>query len=515
MSTVDIEIIPKDANYCRIKCSPDIARELSSHFSFEVPGAKFSPMYKSGVWDGRTKLFNLLTREIYVGLIPYVFKYAKDAGYSITDSASLPDTENITFELIEKFMKALNLQSRGEPIEIRDYQIEAIVQALKYNRRLLLSPTSSGKSLIIYGIVRWYSLQKKKFLLLVPNKSLVAQLFKDFEDYSTANGWDVDANCHMIYGGQEKVTDKPISLSTWQSLYKIGKGAPKQGKLEEGVPTNYFDKFDVVIGDEAHLFKAASIVGIMTRCKNATKRIGTTGTLDGSETNKLVLEGLFGTIYRVTTTKDLMSSGQVADLSIKVLQLEYSDEIRKAVSGGKVKLTYDQEMDYICQSPKRNNFISNLAVSQKRNTLVLFQYVEHGKRLYDMISERCGDDRKVFFVSGDTGLADREDVRELTENNEGVVIIASYGTFSTGVNVRNIHSVIFASPSKSRVRNLQSIGRGLRLGKGKMSCVLYDIGDDLSWKKRSNYTLLHLIERLKIYAEEKLTYKIIAVPLGT
>jgi superfamily II DNA or RNA helicase len=516
MSTpVDIEIIPKDANYVRVNCSKDIAFELSAHFSFEVPGAKFSPLYRSGVWDGRTKLFNMMTREIYYGLIPYLFKYAKDNGYSISDTASLPSTETISYEVIERFMKALKLTSQGKPIEIRDYQIEAIVTALRDNRRLLLSPTSSGKSLIIYGIIRWYMLQGKKFLLLVPSKSLVAQLFKDFEDYSSVNGWDVDANCHMVYGGQEKTSKKPVIISTWQSLYKIGKGAPKAGKLEADVPNNYFDQFDGVIGDEAHLFKAASIVGIMSRCKNATKRIGTTGTLDGSETNKLVLEGLFGTVHRVTSTKELMKSGQVADLKIKVLQLMYSDAVRKAVSGGKKKLTYDQEMEYLTTLPVRNRFITNLAISQQKNTLILFQFVDHGKTLYDTIVASVEDGRKVFFVSGDTDLNDRELVRSLTEKNEGVIIVASYGTFSTGVNVRNIHNVIFASPSKSRVRNLQSIGRGLRLGEGKDACTLYDIADDLSWKARKNYTLLHMIERLKIYAEEKLTYKIIQVPIRT
>jgi superfamily II DNA or RNA helicase len=511
MSTVDIEIFPKDANYVRVKCSPDIAHELSQHFSFEVPGAKFSKLYKTGAWDGRTKLFNKMTREIYYGLVPYIFKYAKDCGYTVLDHASLPETEHITYELIEKFMHALKLHSQGKPIEIRDYQIEAIVTALRYNRRLLLSPTSSGKSLIIYGIVRWYSLQSKKFLLLVPNKSLVAQLFKDFADYSSENGWDVEANCHMIYGGQEKVSSKPIIISTWQSLYKIGKGIPKAGRVESDIPTNYFDQFDVVIGDEAHLFKAASIVGIMTRCGNATKRIGTTGTLDGSETNKLVLEGLFGTVHRVTTTKELMKTGQVADLTIKVLQLVYPDAVRKAAKD----LKYDQELEYITTNPARNRFITNLAVAQEKNTLILFQHVAHGQKLYDSITDVVGDNRKVFLVYGDTELNDRELVRSLTEKSEGVIIIASYGTFSTGVNVRNIHNVIFASPSKSRVRNLQSIGRGLRLGVGKLACTLYDIADDLSWKKRKNYTLLHMVERLKIYAEEKLTYKIIQVPFGT
>lgn len=516
MSIADITIIPKDANTVKVKCDQAIAQELSSHFSFEVPGAKFSPLYRSGVWDGRTKLFNAMTKEIYYGLIPYLFKYAKDNGYSIEDHASLPPTENVTYEVIERFMKALKVHSQGNPIEVRDYQIEAIVTAIRDGRRLLLSPTSSGKSLIIYGIVRWYALQKKKFLLLVPNKSLVAQLFKDFEDYSTENGWDVDSACHMVYAGQAKTSDKPVIISTWQSLYKIGKGAPKAGRVESDVPRDYFSQFDVVIGDEAHLFKSASIVGIMTRCVNATKRIGTTGTLDGSDTNKLVLEGLFGTVHRVTSTRDLMKSGQVADLTIKVLQLEYSDQVKKAVSGGKSKLTYDQEMEYLCQNPNRTRFIANLAISQVKNCLILFQFVDHGKNLYDTIVESVGDTRRVLFVDGDVALEDREQVREISEKNDGVIIVASYGTFSTGVNVRNIHSVIFASPSKSRVRNLQSIGRGLRLGAGKVACTLYDIADNLSWKARKNYTLLHMIERLKIYAEEKLPYKIIQIPfVGT
>jgi superfamily II DNA or RNA helicase len=509
--TTDIEIIAKDANYCRVKCDQAISRELSTHFSFEVPGAKFSPLYRSGVWDGKTKLFSIATKEIYYGLIPYIIKFAKDSGYTIVDNASLPNNDSVDFDTIKKFMLALNLESQGKPIEIRDYQVEAIVSALRDNRRLLLSPTSSGKSLIIYGIIRWYMLQGKKMLMLVPNVSLVAQLFKDFQDYSSVNGWETEKYCHMVYAGQEKQSNKPIIISTWQSLYKIGKGVPKAGRLTDDLPKDYFSQYDVVIGDEAHLYKAASIVGILSRCINATKRIATTGTLDGSETNKLVLEGLFGAVCKVTTTSALMKSGQVANLKIKALTLNYSDEIRKNC----VNLKYDEEMDFLTTMPSRNKFITNLALSQEKNTLVLFQFVEkHGKVLFEMMKDRAGDNRKVFYVSGETELNDRELVRSLTESNEGVIICASYGTFSTGVNVRNIHNVIFASPSKSRIRNLQSIGRGLRLADGKSDCILYDISDDLSWKSHKNYTLLHMIERLKIYAEEKLPYKIIQIPIG-
>lgn len=511
MSTPDLVINEHNATHVRIQCSADLAQELADHFSFEVPGAKFSPLYRSGVWDGKTKLFSVFTKEIYVGLVPYVKKYAIDCGYTFQDNASPKSNDQITFEVIEKFAKSLKLESRGKPIDIRPYQIEAVVTALRDNRRLLLSPTSSGKSLIIYIILRWYALQKKKQLILVPNKSLVAQLFKDFEDYSSANGWSTEDNVHQVYGGQAKDSNLPVILSTWQSLYKIGKGTPKAGKLEDGVRKDYFSQFDVVIGDEAHLYKAASIVGIMTRCINATKRIATTGTLDGSETNKLVLEGLFGAVFKVTTTKELMKAGEVTELAIKCIQLQYSDTIRKHAKA----LKYDEEMDFLTTMPSRNKFIANLALSQKNNTLILFQFVEkHGKVLYEMIKNLAEDGRKVFFVSGDTDLADRELVRSLTEGNEGVIIIASYGTFSTGVNIRNIHSVIFASPTKSRVRVLQSLGRGLRLAEGKLLITLYDIGDDLKWKTHTNHTLLHMIERIRIYAEEKLSYKIVSIPIG-
>ena len=161
----------------------------------------------------------------------------------------------------------------------------------------------------------------------------------------------------------------------------------------------------------------------------------------------------------------------------------------------------------------RNKFIRNLAIDQKGNTLILFQYVDkHGKTLYDMIVDKASD-RKVFFVHGGTDTQQREEVRRITENQQDAIIVASFGTFSTGINIRNLHNIIFASPSKSRIRNLQSIGRGLRVGENKTSCKLYDIGDDLTWKTRKNYTLLHMVERIKLYADEEFDYSLIKVDI--
>jgi superfamily II DNA or RNA helicase len=322
--------------------------------------------------------------------------------------------------------------------------------------------------------------------------SLVSQLFSDFSDY----GFDSDTHIHRIFGGQDKETDKPITISTWQSLHKL--------------PKKYFEPFETVVGDEAHLFKAKSLTDIMTNLVNAKYRIGTTGTLDGTKTNKLVLEGLFGSVHKVTTTKELMDQKHIADFSIKCLLLKHSDSICQAAKN----FTYQQEIEYLILNEARNKFITNLSLSLKGNTLLLYQYVDkHGKILYDMISKKLDEQRKVFFIYGKTDAEIREETRRIVENESNSIIVASYGTFSTGINIRNLHNIIFASPSKSRVRNLQSIGRGLRKSENKSSAVLFDIADDLSYKKHANYTLNHFSQRLKIYSEEKFKFQLYKIQL--
>ena len=264
-----------------------------------------------------------------------------------------------------------------------------------------------------------------------------------------------------------------------------------------------------MFGDEAHQYKSKSLTNILHKCVTTPYRIGTTGTLDGTQTHKLVLEGLFGRVQKVTTTKDLMESKQLAELSIFNIILEYPAELRKAAKG----FDYQTEMDFIVQHEPRNKFIRNLALKQTKNTLVLFQYVEkHGQVLHEMLTEKAPD-RKIFFVWGGTDTEQREEIRALTEQQEDAIIVASYGTFSTGINIKNLHNIIFASPSKSRIRNLQSIGRGLRTSGTKTTCDLFDIADDLSWKSKKNYTLLHMIERIKIYNEEQFNYKLVKVQI--
>ena len=477
----------KNEVYITIECESDVQREISEFFTFYVPGYKFMPAFRNRMWDGKIRLFSQKTKEIYFGLYPYVKAFAEERGYTIVCGKGVDIDNKVNRDTVKHFCNSL-----GQKFETRDYQIDAVYYSLKRDRALLLSPTASGKSFIIYSLIRYYTHLIKeqtnyKCLLIVPTTSLVEQMYTDFESY----GWNVKKNCHRLYSGYSNQTDKKVLISTWQSLYKL--------------PKSYFEQFGCVFGDEAHLFKSKSLTEIMTKLIDCKYRIGLTGTLDGAHTHKLVLEGLFGAVNKVTTTKKLMDKKQLSNLAVRCLILKHSEANAKMVANGK----YQDEIDHLVSSKPRNNFIKNLALKIKGNTLILFQLVEkHGKGLYELIENKSGKDREVFFVYGGVDAEQREKVREITEKSNNAIIVASYGTFSTGINIRNLHNIIFASPSKSRIRNLQSIGRGLRLGDNKVNATLYDIADDLQYKSKENFTLKHFQERINIYTEEEFDYEI-------
>lgn len=486
----NIIISNKDEVHVKIDCDDGIGYELRDHFTFMVPGAQFSPQFRAKVWDGKIRLYDIRTKLIYRGLLPQIESFCKSRDYKLTYTDEVYASE---FSLAEAKQFAEELNPKFQP---RDYQLDAFTHAIRNRRSLLLSPTASGKSLIIYLIVRYLlATGSRKGLIIVPTISLVEQLNSDFKEYSETNDWDTEANCHKIYGGQEKITNKAVTISTWQSIYQM--------------PKSYFKDYDFVIGDEAHQFKAKSLMDIMTGLVNARNRIGLTGTLDGTKTHKLVLEGLFGAVNKVVSTKELMDQKHLAEFEIKCLLLKHHDSVCQAAKN----FSYQQEIEYIVLNEARNKFIRNLSLSLKGNTLILYQYVDkHGKILYNMINDKA-DGRKVFLVYGDTDVAVREDIRRIVETEKDAIIVASYGTFSTGINIRNLHNIIFASPSKSRVRNLQSIGRGLRKSDSKESAVLYDIADDLRYKSHENFTIKHFAERIKIYGEEKFKFKIYKIEL--
>ena len=475
-----------------------IAQELNEFFSFYVPGYKFMPAFRNRMWDGKIRLFALRDRTLPAGLFYHLKEFSENRGYILESEKTNygdPDDRNIiTRDDLELFLNNLNL-----PFPLRDYQYQCVGEAITRKRAILLSPTGSGKSFIIYNIIRYW-LQRLtdgtsypkagRVLIIVPTTSLVEQMHNDFIQY----GWSENA-LHKIYSGKDKNNvDAACVITTWQSVHRLQK--------------DWFQQFGCVIGDECHGFKSKSLMSIMNKCTEAEYRFGTTGTLDGSQTHELVLQGLFGKTYRVTTTKQLQDNNTLAELSIRRLVLNYPEQVKKEFG----KQTYQDEIDFIVSHEKRNNFIRNLALDLEGNTLVLYNYVEkHGKPLYNMIKDKADENRKIFFVSGDVATSDREAIRGIVEKMSNSITVASLGTFSTGINIKNLHNIIFASPSKSQIRVLQSIGRGLR--KSDRKTMLYDISDDISWGQRKNFSLIHSWERAKIYEKEQFETKKITVDL--
>jgi superfamily II DNA or RNA helicase len=471
--------------YIKCDCEASTSQELTDYFTFDVPNAKFHPLYRNKVWDGKIRVFNYMTRQVYTGLLPYVAAFCESRDYKLEIADDLHPKER--YEDDYGYRLATKYEAK---FELRDYQNEAVVHGLNKTRSLMVCPTASGKSFIIYLLTRYHLEQERRVLIIVPTTSLVQQMRSDFVEYNNNQAMDI----HMIMAGAEKDIENKIVISTWQSLYKLKK--------------DWFKKFDVVVGDEAHLFKAKSLTAIMTKLIECPYRYGFTGTLDGTQTNKLVLEGLFGAAKQITTTATLMENKILADLNIKAIVLKYPEEVCKI---NKTR-DYQNEIDFIVRNDIRNKFIETLALELKGNTLLLFQFVDkHGVQLYNSL-ETTG--RRVFFVHGGVKSEEREDIRRIVEKEENAIIIASYGTFSTGVNIRNLHNIIFSSPSKSRIRNLQSIGRGLRMSSTKKRVTLYDIVDDLSYKNYQNYALKHFMERADIYSKEGFKYKLYSVKLG-
>ena len=502
MPICNITVKVKDNAFLYIDCDDKgILHELAEAFTFYVPNYKFTPQFKNKLWDGKIRLFNMRDQSIYSGLFGYIKAFCLERDIELTSILKEPPSK-------------YNLPGMDYPDDIswidnipipyipRDYQLEAIQHGLRMRSGLLVSPTASGKSLIIYLLMRYFLMHNDdKVLIIVPTTSLVKQMYGDFCEYAdNDDDWFATENCHEIMAGLDKGHEtKRVYISTWQSIYKMQKG--------------YFQQFGMVIGDEAHNFKAKSLTSILTKCTEARYRFGLTGTLDGTQTHKLVLEGLFGPHKNITTSKELIDRGDLANLSIDVILLKHKDEACKEVS----KMKYQDEIDWIVRNNARNKFIRSLALDQKGNTLILFQFVEkHGEPLFRLIDESAKGvwemgKRKVFYVSGKTSADAREEIRAITEIEKDAILVCSYGTFSTGINIVNLNNIIFASPSKSQIRVLQSIGRGLR--KTDKDTKLYDIADDLHWKSKKNYTLNHSGERVQIYAKEKFKFKIHEVKL--
>jgi superfamily II DNA or RNA helicase len=808
----DIRIRKLNEVYVHIDAEKCVIVEMAAHFTFDVEGAKFTPAYKHGLWNGTIRLLNAGTRNIYAGLFYHILEFAAQAGYTVEYDEDVHPVVDNDRAIIEKYIAdVLRLHSAGNPITVYDYQVDAIKHILDNRRATIESPTSSGKSLIIFSTIRYLIAigEVKRVLLIFPTVGLVAQMKSDFIDYSSVSGWDVEGRSHMIYSGQEKQTDKQLTFTTYQSMAKMpisyyeqfdmivqdecfspdteiltnrgfvrfdelsevadvaqydcgnisfvkplryitkhydgelvhissdsridllvtpnhdmlirrtqkhgyvdkkvtaaevnfnalcnlygaglavgdsGPLTPKQklmialqadgcivgrdggkqvlqfkfskerkiteflalmaeggfsynelksipayGKTKEkrrfsiynidyatkdvstffdvstlssetakeiieymviwdgsissenryyysntsecsvdfyqtvAVLAGYIarktiqidsrsDKFSdvhrlyirktniigtqgmqkervqysgnvhcvtvpsgniivrrkgfVVVVGNCHTAKSKSITDIMERAHNVAYRVGFTGSLQDSKCNRLVIEGLFGKAFKTITTRELIDNGQAANLKISCILIKHREEVAKAMA--RSKATYAQEMDYLCTSERRNAFIAGLANSLKGNTLILFTFVgKQGLPIYNLLK----DAGNCHFIHGKVDVESRDAVRQIAETTDDCTIVASYGTFSTGVSIKRIDNIIFASPYKSKIKVLQSVGRGLRKGNGKYVCNLFDLADDMSYKSYKNHTLDHFEKRVGYYAKDQFDYKVISYNL--
>lgn len=503
------KIVARKVNevYFRIECENSLAKELYEFFSYEAPQARFHPKVKAGVWDGIIHMFDFSRRLLPIGVYQELISFCEEREYELvferSDVGSIEDKTDITPKELYDFVQSLNLSSRGEKLVIRDYQYTAIYKALKNQRRTVLSPTGSGKSAISYIMVRYLvDVLKMKVLVVVPTLQLVSQIVSDYDDYASFVDWDAKEHITCIPIDGSKITNKPIICSTWQSLIRM---SPSE-----------FECFDAVIIDEVQIGKSSSIQMILGNCVNASMRFGLSGSLDKSTVSKHLIKSMLGPIIRVAHTRELIDQGYLVDVRIKAVLLHYPMDFKKSIKEttvirGKYRKTmptYQNEMKYLMSYPDRNEFIVKLVKNLKGNTLILFNYVEtHGKVLYNMINEDLPE--TTYFVHGKVELEDREVVGQIMRERNDVICIASFGTFAAGINIPELNNIILASPTKSVVRLLQSIGRGLRKSKGKEYFTLYDIADDLSTTKASlNHTLKHFHERLSIYNSEEFSYTI-------
>jgi len=343
-------------------------------------------------------------------------------------------------------------------------------------------------------------LEKKKaerILFIVPNVSLVVQATEDFTDYNWQNR--VPLKIQQIYSGQKIRPGRNIVIGTYQSLVKKEKA--------------YFEQFDAVVIDETHKAKSASIKTILSKCTNAEYRYGLSGTIPKPNTlDRLTLMSYTGPVITEVSANFLQTEGHIAKCRVKVIQMDYATQGAKdafremAFNKYENKDVFKFEQNYVINSEGRLNFICNIISRVKRNSLVLFHRIEHGRKIYEKLRQES--DKTVYYVDGGIDKDIREEFKKKMEAGEEIVIVASYGTFSTGISIKKIHNIFFTESFKSEVIIRQSIGRGLRQHESKDTVNIIDFVDDISSPDWDNYLMRHAKTRQKIYREQKFEYEI-------
>ncbi|ARB05977.1 hypothetical protein fHeYen901_204 [Yersinia phage fHe-Yen9-01] len=499
---IDINVRFHDFSYVKLECDEGIFYELRDFFSFEADGFKFNPKFKYGQWDGRIRLLGY-DKLLPYGLAEQVKKFAAQMDYKVSFDEQIFDKEDISREDFDTWVSSKTIYSGTNVIQPHYYQSDSVFEGIVNRRRILNLPTSAGKSLIQALLARYYvEHYKGKILIIVPTTALVDQMINDFKDYRLFGAK------HMlgIRAGTARDSDAVIYVSTYQTAIKQ--------------PKEWFNQFGMFMNDECHLANGKSISTIIQGLTNCIFKFGLSGSLKDGKANLMQYIGSFGSIYKPVSTAQLMEEGQVTDLNINSIFLRYPDELTIKMKGK----PYQDEIKIITKYSKRNLFVTNLAVKlakKKENVFLMFKNIAHGKDLFEKI--KATGHEKVYYVSGEVDTETRNALKVMAENGTGIIVVASYGVFSTGISVKNLHHIIFAHPVKSKIIVLQTIGRVLRKHESKETATVWDIIDDAGVKPKSanakkkyvhlNYALKHALERIQRYAEEKFNYVMKTVQL--
>jgi superfamily II DNA or RNA helicase len=497
--------------------------QLKNIFTPYVKNYRFMPRFKMGIWNGKMDYFK--NGIMNIGLWKSIYDVCEEYGYKfkIENKDLFPKNHELKKDDVVKFCEEFyknhrladkkdkdgNVIEKGGKFMPYDHQIDAIYRLLKYKLGLVEIATAGGKSLVLATMV-FYILKninpEAKFLFVVPNISLVTQLYDDFLDYNI--GYNKENKNPLNIQLLEIMSDKPrklrddeepnIFIGTYQSLEKL--------------PTKFFHQFQFVATDEAHRAKSASINTILNKMmKTTTYRIGVSGTFPEKFSNeRLTIESLMGPNLFTIGAKKLQDKGIISQVNITSLLLNYDDhEFAKNIYAlkkrGGGKRGFELEKEYIHNSEKRKYFIKKLIENKfKSNSLVLFHSVEYGKALYDFCRDNIAD-VDFYYVDGGVKSEKREFIKKELEKTGGKVKvgITSFGTFSTGINVKAISNIVFVDSFKSDQIIRQSIGRGLRLHKEKLILNVYDIVD-IFHKKYTNTLYQHYkYRRDKIYKPQQ------------
>ena len=511
-------------SYGKVDAKDSELLALWDAFSFYVPGYRFMPSFKNGTWDGTIHLINLSKKTFPVGLLPKIISFCKEQNYDFSLDEKYKETETgLTEQDIHDFIFSKKYYSKQKEITPREDQVLAITRALTEKRCINICPTSFGKSLCIFIEAMYHVQLNRKVLIIVPTVNLVTQFSNDIKDYCTGsdctgtdNAWEMP-NIQEIKAGKTKkiFPETEIVITTWQSAYKLG--------------CDWFNQFSAIILDECHKAKAVCIKQIFDGATEVLYRTGWSGSLKDSSLTGLQAEALLGPIKVITDTAALMEQGVVADLTIQIVSLQYPPNTVKELNDYfKTKQettgnnTYVDEIKFLENYRNRNNLLLKLAGCFDNTGLILYNHIAHGKELY-RLARLMYPERNIYRIDGT--IVERNDrkfksydlLKNDIEKEKDAILICSFGVFSTGISIKNLHYILFSVPIKSYIRTIQSIGRGLRVSNTKNKITLIDVVDDLRTRtkagkiKKENYAYKHFLERFAIYEEQKFKYNIMPI----